>query len=157
MLCSTNTKFCDSVGVSVSCYENIYQGIDTNINITLSNVDKTPIDLDDVSEIDIKLYDVRNNVDYIADYVYPSITEFISSIWFENQPIEFNQLKIPNSGDEDIFIKKGEIMIIITSEISKYLMIGDIFIDIKFTYLEKIHIIKCFKILTFLTLVNLNG
>ena len=76
-----------------------------------------------------------------------------SEIWFDNLPITILQLKLNISDtdgyldSDDAFIDKGNVKITIANEISKYLMLGSLHIDLKLTTLSnETYIITCLNI-----------
>lgn len=150
MLCNKDIITCGNVNITIPCYKQIYRNEDTLINLTLYNESQL-VDLDFVSYIQIYLYDTLPNK-FIAEYVYPTetFTEINTTNWFENNEIQILQTKLPDTSDifddNDIILNKGKIAFLITKQISNYLIIGDIFVDIKFILNDEVKIIKCAKI-----------
>ena len=65
------SSFCNGISVSIECLEKVLQGNSKAITLQLIDKDGFPLNLNDVSQIQILLYDARNLP--IAKYYYPDV------------------------------------------------------------------------------------
>ncbi len=111
---------CKSFTASIPCVENIYQGSDTEISIQLTNPDGTLLDLNNVSEIFIALFDDRDEVTNLFKYPTDSfVTDEIQILQFESTSSIENQ---------------GKILLPLTSEMTSNMMMGGLYAEIRLTF-----------------------
>jgi len=162
------SSFCKSLIAKVDCVEQIYQGESKTISIQLIDLEGYALDMDTVDSIQAVLYDSRDLK--IAKYYYPDIsispdshmtyeideTELdpYNDAWVDNLSITSLQLDLMdssnsfnNSNGDDFVINKGKIEIVINEELTNYLMVGGVYLDIRIVDVDsKVYIIKCFQI-----------
>lgn len=158
---SINSSECDEISLYINCINTFYQKEYKKIELQLIDVAGYALDLSTVDFITAILYDNRKMP--IARYYYPeNIITFVTGVyeeeeidptkdpWIDDLVIEILQTTISNDSiytTDDIILNKGKIAIEITSEISNYLMIGNVFIDLRVVTNDlKVTIIKCFLI-----------
>lgn len=153
------SSICNNLSAVLECLERIYQGLQKDITIQLVDLDGYPLNLDDVSQIQILLYDNRGFK--IAKYYYPDYLDtsytyeqevdeidWINDVWVDGLDINILQMSISTSSDfEDEYVNKGKISFSINEEVSNYLLIGSVYIDVKVTMNNStVYIIKCLQI-----------
>lgn len=166
MPCNQNqtSSICIGSTAIVDCIKVFFTGEQYTINLTLYDNTGLPIDLNIINSIQILLYDIREYL--IARYTHPTDSDsnlnsysntfnsytgedkqpdfVLSDIWFDNLDINILQENVISTTNEEFIIDKGKLEFIITSEISNFLMIGNVFIDIRILYNDnKVEIIKC--------------
>ena len=173
MSCNNNqqkiTSLCENISSVIDCVETIHQEESKEVSIKLVDTSGLPLDLDIIRTIAIVLYDARkyriarfyydvdatsSDTTYDIDTYFDEYAGFdeTSEIWFDDQPITILQDKLSTESyasmyGEDIYVDKGKIAFLLTDEITKSLMIGNLYIDIRIlTDAGKLYIINCFNI-----------
>jgi hypothetical protein len=165
---SSSTSLCGNLSATVECIEQIYQGENKSVTIQLVDLDGYALNLDEVSEIQILLYDTRGYK--IAKYYYPEYVDSSNTyletyeveedveidhendVWVDGLDINILQISLLsdsdsyyNSGDE--YLNKGKISITINEKISNYLLTGALLVDIRIVKNDgSVYIIKCLQI-----------
>ena len=114
--CINTISSCGNYSISRTCLPNIFQGDNGNIILTLLDKNGEPIDLNEITEIDILLYGLDK--DYNLNYVWPDETgsEVITII---------------QEGEETSIINKGKLEFFIPSTFTEHLVSGDLYVAVR--------------------------
>lgn len=114
--CLTTISSCGSYQVSRLCTPQIFQGEDGTIDLTLKDKAGQPIDLNNVTSIDIIIYGLDKT--YYIEYEWPHITPY--------EHITILQTTLNN-----VIINKGKIRFIVPDTFTTHLVSGDLYSSIR--------------------------
>jgi hypothetical protein len=132
-----STSYCGSITASIECVPKIYQSMDYEFEIHLSDEDGLPLDLNQVIGIYMRLYGEK--YDYLT-YIWPDTTD--------SEPITIIQHE--EQGEQ---VDVGIIAFRIPASETTKMMTGNLLAELKFKVIDtnfpggyKIKIISCLKI-----------